>query len=178
MHNDFFELDQSPNHTMTYNPTITLSNNDTYTSQQCLSNSSQLDSFTIMTLLQFYNDDFYNTDFWHDLILDLTLLLWTLAVVEVLLCFLQVMVDWHFVVLLVCVWVVLLCPPFCTCINEQDPNQYTNKILPLSCKTYVKRNIKNSNLNTFNIYEQNPIKHKNKILTLSCKNTCQRWYSN
>ena len=138
IHSDFLKLDQSPNHTMTHNPTITLSNNDTYTSQQCLSNSRQIDSFTIMALLQFYNDDFYNTDFWHDLILDLTLLLWTLAVVDILLCLLQVMILWHCIDFLVHVWVVLLFPPSCTWINEQDPNQYTNKILTMSCKAYVK----------------------------------------
>ena len=91
-----------------------------------------------LTRLQFYNDDFYNTDFWHDMILDLTLVLWTLAAAEVLLCLLQVMVLWCCIVLLVCVWVVLLCLPSYTCINEQDPNQYTNKILTLSCKPYVR----------------------------------------
>ena len=97
----------------------------------------KIEYFTITTLLQFYNDDFYNTDFWHDLILDLTLL-WTLAAAEVLLCLFQVMVLWRCIVLLVYVWVVLLCPPSCTCINEQDPNQYTNKILTQSCKPYVR----------------------------------------
>ena len=35
--------------------------------------------------------------------------------VEVLLCLLQVMVLWCYIVLLVCVWVVLLCPPSYTC---------------------------------------------------------------
>ena len=114
IHNYFLELDQSPNHTMTYNPTITISNNDTYGSQKCLSNSRKIYSFTIMTLLQFCNDDFYNTYFWHDLILDSTLLLWTLAVVEVLLCLLQVMGLWRCIVFLVCFWVFLLCPPSCT----------------------------------------------------------------
>ena len=106
IHNDFLELDQSPNHTMTCNPTITLSNNDTYTYQQCLSKSRKIEYFKIMTLSQFYNDYFHNIEFWHDLILDLTLLLWTLVATEVLLCLLQV---------IVCVWVVLLCPPSCTC---------------------------------------------------------------
>ena len=73
-----------------------------------------------LTLLQFYNDDFYNTDFWHNLILDLILLLWTLATTEVLLCFLQVMVLWHCIVLLVCVWVVLFFPPSCTCNTQTN----------------------------------------------------------
>ena len=68
-----------------------------------------------MNVLQFYNDDFYNTNFWHNLILDLTLLLWTLATTEVLLCFLKGILLWNCIVFLLCVWVVLLHPPYCIC---------------------------------------------------------------
>ena len=155
IHNDFLEQDQSTNHTMTCNPTITLSNNDTYTSQKCLSKSRQIESFKIMTLLQFYTDDFYNTDIWHDLILHLTLLLWTLAAIEVLLWLLQVMVLWNCIVLPVCVWVVQLCPHSCTC--KTQTNIQTKY---LHCPANIcNRSIQNSNVNTFNIYEKNPIKH-------------------
>jgi len=130
IYNGFLVLDQLPNHTMTSYLTMTSSNNDSYTSQQCLFNSRKIDSFTIL-------------QYWLLTIADawLGMTSWSLAGCWgiVVLASSNGTLTLH--ALLVCFWIVLKCPPSCTCVNKQDPNQYTNKILTLSCKTYVKKKI-------------------------------------
>ena len=105
IHNYFLELDQSPNHIMTCNPTIALYNNDSYTFQQCLFNFRYIDSFTILQWLFLQHWLLIRPDTWLDIASLNTSSFWGTV------CMLQLMVLWCCIVLLVYVWVVLLCPP-------------------------------------------------------------------